>query len=48
MSQTLRFIVDHHLEQWLTGKKERKDEKQKFKFTENENEIFLDEVISIF
>ena len=45
-SQTLRFIFDYFLEQWLRSGKKRKREIQKFDYLDNEK-IFLDEIKSI-
>ena len=39
MSQTIRFILDQPLTQWLTGRKRGEDEIQKFEYLENE-ELF--------
>ena len=47
MPQTLKFIFNHPLKQWLTGKKEGKTEIQKFEYLENKKS-FLDEAKSIF
>ena len=47
MSQTLRFIFDQPLKQWLTGGKDRKTEIQKIEYLENEKS-FLYEIKSIF
>ena len=41
-SETLRFIFNQPLKQWLAEKKERKTEIEKFKYLENEKS-FLDE-----
>ena len=49
-SQTLRFIFDQPLKQWLTGRKrgeDRWEEIQKFEYLENQKS-FLDEIKSIF
>ena len=46
-SKTLRFIFDHPLKQWLTGKKEGKTEIRKFEYLENKKS-FLDEMKSFF
>ena len=54
-SLPLRFILIHHLKQWLTRRKIEKDRKitkiikktQKFEYLENEKS-FLDEIKSIF
>ena len=46
-SWTLRFIFDHPVKQWLTGRKRGKREIQKIKYLENEKS-FLDEIKSIF
>ena len=43
MSKTLRFIFDHPLRQWLTGKKEEETEIQKFEYLNNKKS-FLDEI----
>ena len=47
MSQNLRFIFDHPLKQWPTGKKEGKMGIQKSEYLENKKS-FLDETKSIF
>ena len=47
MSQTIRFMLDQPLQQWLTGKKEEKVEMQKFEYLENEKS-FLHEIKNIF
>ena len=45
-SQTLRFIFNHPLKQWLRGKgDEGKSEIQKFEYLENEKNFLVDEVI---
>ena len=46
-SQTLRFILDQALKQWLTGRKRGKDGMQKFEYFENEKS-FLDQIKNIF
>ena len=47
-SQTLRFIFDQPLKQWVKEReKERKTEIQKFEYLENEKS-FLDEIKNIF
>ena len=43
----IRFILDQALKQWLTGEKERKMEKQKCEYLENEKS-FLDEIKILF
>ena len=45
MSQTVRFMLDQPLKQWLTGIKKR--EIQKFEYLENKMS-FLDEIKNIF
>ena len=45
-SQTLRFLLNQPLKQWLTGKKERK-KIQKFEYLKNKNR-FLDQIKNIF
>ena len=47
MSQTLRYILDQPLKQWLTGEKEGKTEIQNFEYPENEKS-FSDEIKNIF
>ena len=46
-SKTVRFICDHPLKQWPTGKKRGKMEMQKFGYLKNEKS-FLDEMKNIF
>ena len=46
-SQTLRFIFNQPLKQWLTGGKRGEDRKTKFEYLENEKS-FSDEINSIF
>ena len=46
-SETLRFIFNQPLKQWLAEKKERKTEIKKIKYLENEKS-FLDEKKNIF
>ena len=43
----LRFIFDHPLKQWPTGRKKGKDRNKKIEYLENEKR-FLDEIKSIF
>ena len=48
-SQTLRFIFDQPLKQWLTGRKRGEDGKTKIERKRKENEkSFLDEIKSAF
>ena len=47
MSQILRFIFNHPVKQWLTGRKKGKMGIQKCEYLENEKS-FLDEIKSIF
>ena len=47
ISRTLRFIFDHRLKQWPTGRKRGRMEIQKFEYLEN-RKSFLDEIKSIF
>ena len=46
-SSTLRFIFDHSLKQWPTGRKKGRTEIEKLEYLENEKS-FLDEIKSIF
>ena len=46
-SSALRFIFNHCLKQWLTGKKEEKMERQKLEYPKTKNS-FLDEMKNIF
>ena len=47
MSQTIRFMLDQPVKQWLTGRKEGKTDIQKLEYLENEKS-FLDEMKNIF
>ena len=47
ISQTLKFILDQALNQWLTGRKRGKDGNTKFEYLENEKS-FLDKIKNIF
>ena len=47
MSQTLKFIFDQPLKQWLTGRKRGKMEIPKFEYLKNKKS-FLDEIKNIF
>ena len=46
-SQTLGFILDQALMQWLTGRKRSENGIQKFEYLKNEKS-FLDEIKNIF
>ena len=46
-SQTLRFILDQALKQWLTGRKRGEDGNKKIKYLKNEKRS-LDEIKYIF
>ena len=47
MPQTIKFMLDQHLKQWLTRRKRGKAEIQKFEYIENEKS-FLDEIKTFF
>ena len=47
MSQTLKFIFDQPLKQWLTERKRGKREIPKFEYLKNKKS-FLDEIKNIF
>ena len=47
MPQTIKFMLDQHLKQWLTRRKRGKAEIQKFEYLENEKS-FLDEIKTFF
>ena len=40
-SQTLRFLLNQNLKQWLTGKKEGKTNAQKFEYLENKKSFLM-------
>ena len=47
MSQTIRFMLDQPLKQWLTGRKREEDANTKFEYFKNEKS-FLNEIKNIF
>ena len=47
MSQTLRFILDQPLKQWLTGRKRGEDRNIKTEYHENEKD-FLNKIKNVF